>query len=74
LEQLKKTDTHLIFKKKSGRYAVKDAATKRWVNGDDKTAILTAEGLIQPPRPKAPEAGPTAETEPAAEAEAESEG
>jgi hypothetical protein len=74
LEQLKKTETHLIFKKKSGRYAVKDATTKRWVNGNDKTVILTAEGLVQPPRQKAPPTEPVAETEPAAEAEAEPEG
>jgi hypothetical protein len=38
--------------------------TKKWVNGDDKAAILLAEGLIEPPKQKAPE--------PAAEADAAS--
>jgi hypothetical protein len=62
MEQVKKTDTHRIYKKRSGRHAVKDMKTKRWVNGDDKAAILLAEGLIEPPKQKAPE--------PAAEADA----
>jgi hypothetical protein len=44
MEQLKKTDTHRIYKKRSGRHAVQDVKTKRWVNGDDKAAILLAEG------------------------------
>jgi hypothetical protein len=58
MEQLKTTDTHVIYKKKSGRHAVKDAKTKKWVNGDDKAAILLAEGLIEPPKTKAPEPEP----------------
>ncbi|WP_295543555.1 hypothetical protein [uncultured Thiohalocapsa sp.] len=55
MEQLKKTDTHRIYKKRSGRHAVKDMKTKQWVNGDDKAAILRAEGLVEPPKQKAPE-------------------
>jgi len=56
MEQLKKTDTHRIYKKRSGRHAVQDLKSKKWVNGDDKTAVLLAEGLIAPPKAKAPEA------------------
>ncbi|WP_295887485.1 hypothetical protein [uncultured Thiohalocapsa sp.] len=63
MEHVKKTDTHRIYKKRSGRHAVKDMKTKRWVNGDDKAAILLAEGLIEPPKQKAPEPEPTAEAE-----------
>ena len=53
---VKKTATHKIYKRKDGRYAVttvKGAA----VNGDDKAAVLLAEGLIQvsQPAPAAPE-------------------
>lgn len=70
MEQLKKLDNHLIFKKKSGRYAVKDCTTKKWINGDAKADILLAEGLIKHAAPKpaaAPEATPEA-TEATAEA------
>ncbi len=66
MEQVKKTDTHRIYKKRSGRHAVQDLKTKKWINGDDKTALLLAEGLIEPPKAKAPE--PAAE-EAAAETE-----
>jgi len=53
---VKKTASHKIYKRKDGRYAVtnlKGAA----VNGDDKAAVLLAEGLIQvsQPAPAAPE-------------------
>jgi hypothetical protein len=61
MEQVKKTATHRIYKKRSGRHAVQDSKTKRWVNGDDKAAILLAEGLIEPPKQKAPEPEPAAE-------------
>ena len=61
MEQLKKTDTHRIYKKRSGRHAVQDVKTKKWINGDDKTAILLTEGLIKQPEPKAPK--PEAEAE-----------
>ncbi len=64
MEQVKQTATHRIYKKRSGRHAVKDTKTKQWLNGDDKTAVLLAEGLIEPPKQKAPQA--EAEAEPAA--------
>ena len=69
MEQLKKSDNHLIFKKKSGRYAVKDCTTKKWINGDAKADILLAEGLITHAEPK-PAAAPE-ETPEQAEATAE---
>ncbi len=72
MEQVKTTGTHLIYKKKSGRYAVKDGSSKQWVNGDDKAAILLAEGLIKRPEPKAAPAESSSETASASEAEAES--
>jgi hypothetical protein len=74
VEQLKKLDNHLIFKKKSGRYAVKDCTTKKWINGDAKADILLAEGLIKHAEPKpaaAPEAPPEG-TETSAETAPES--
>ena len=65
---VKKTATHKIYKRKDGRYAVttvKGAA----VNGDDKAAVLLAEGLIQVSQP-AP-AAPEVEEAPAEDAPAE---
>lgn len=67
---VKKTATHKIYKRKDGRYAVttlKGAA----VNGDDKTAVLLAEGLIQLAQPAPAE--PEVEEAPAEEAAAEEE-
>jgi hypothetical protein len=61
MEQIKTTDSHRIYKKRSGRHAVQDTKSKRWVNGDDKAAVLLAEGLIEPPKQKAPEPAPEAE-------------
>jgi hypothetical protein len=69
MEQVKKTDTHRIYKKRSGRHAVQDIKSKRWVNGDDKASILLAEGLIEPPKQKAPEPEPAAEGAEGGEAE-----
>lgn len=69
MQQIKKTDEHLIFQKKSGRYAVKTKKTKQWINGEEKQAILVAEQLITLPEPKAAPAEP--EAEPEAEAAAE---
>jgi hypothetical protein len=61
MDQVKQTDTHRIYKKRSGRHAVQDIKTRKWVNGDDKAAILLAEGLIEPPKQKAPEPEPAEE-------------
>ena len=51
MEAVKKTDEYTIYKKKSGRYGVM-GSNKKWINGDDKTKILLAEGLIKTTAPK----------------------
>ncbi len=63
-----RTDEYTIFQKRSQRYAVQDAS-RAWVNGDAKVAILLAHKLIEAPAPKAPEPEAAAEAD-AAEAEA----
>ncbi|NBC48739.1 MAG: hypothetical protein GVY22_12250 [Gammaproteobacteria bacterium] len=68
MKKIKSTATHTIYEKRSGRHAVKDRR-KRWVLGDDKVAVLKAEGLMKTPEPKAKPAEP----EPTAEAESDAE-
>lgn len=73
MKLVKKTADYSIFQRGDERYAVK-GANKKAINGDDKVAILTAEGLVKAPAPKAPEPAPVEEAvaeEPVAEAEAE---
>jgi hypothetical protein len=74
MKLVKKTDEYSIFKRKDGRYAIKNAA-KKAVNGDEKTHILTAEGLITlaaaTPIEEAPAEEAPAEEAPAEEAPAE---
>jgi hypothetical protein len=60
MKKIKATAEHTIYEKRSGRYAVKDKQ-KHWVSGDDKVAVLSAEGLIKVPAPKAAEPEPEAE-------------
>lgn len=66
MNTVKKTAEYAIFKRKDGRFAVKNNRNKP-VNGDEKAEILSQEGLITLPKAKAPEA-------PAEEAEATTEG
>jgi len=68
MQAIKKTAEYRIYQKKSGRYAVKNRQTKRWVNGEEKQGILVAEALVTLPRPKAP-AAPEAPAEDSAGAE-----
>jgi len=70
MKKLKTTSDHTIYEKRSGRYAVKDKR-KRWVQGDDKVAILRTEGLLKTPEPKAEPAEPEAEAETAEGTETE---
>lgn len=73
MKVVKRSDEYTIFERRDGRHAVRNAQ-RQWVNGDDKTAILSAEGLIKAPPVKAPEpAGEEAapEGEQAADASAE---
>ncbi|WP_462322007.1 hypothetical protein [Halochromatium sp.] len=61
MKKLKTTSDHTIYQKRSGRYAVKDRR-KRWVQGDDKVAVLRTEGLLKTPEPKAAPAESEAES------------
>ena len=63
METVKETKDFKILKKRNGRYGVKSAAGK-WLNGEEKVKILSAEGLIKVSVPKKKE-------EPAEEAAAE---
>ena len=38
---VRRTDDHVVYQKRSNRYAVRNK-DKRWVNGDDKVRILLA--------------------------------
>jgi hypothetical protein len=62
----KKTAEYTILKRSDGRYAVKSSKNK-FVNGDDKVAILIAEGLRAAPAPKPVAVEEPAEGEPAAQ-------
>ena len=66
METVKKTKEHTILKKRSGRYGVQGTDGK-WINGDDKLAILSAAGLVTAPVKKAPAPEAEAAAEPAAE-------
>jgi len=74
MKLIKKTAEYRIYQRRDERYAVENADRKP-VNGDEKVAILLAEGLItapavKQPEPEAPEA---TEEEAAAEEGAEAE-
>ena len=65
MEKVKDSKDYTVFKKRSGRYAVKGADGK-WINGADKVKVLTSEDLIakmNPPKKKEEpqEAAPQAE-------------
>jgi hypothetical protein len=68
MEVVKKTDSHTIVKKRSGRYGVQ-TPTGGWLNGAEKAKILADEGLI---KLVAPAPAPVEEA-PADEAAAETE-
>ena len=68
METVKSTKDAKIFKKRNGRYAVKNSDGK-WVNGEEKVKILSAEGLIKVSIPKKVEEPPA--EEPAADAATE---
>ena len=70
MELVKKTDNYTIYKKKSGRHAVKNK-DKKYLAEKEKEEILLAEGLIKlSPRKKPAEETPAsaAEEAPAAAA------
>jgi hypothetical protein len=51
MEIVKKSEKFTILKKRSGRYAVR-GADRRWINGDDKLAVLAEAGLAKAPAKK----------------------
>ena len=55
MEVVKQTKEFTVFKKRNGRYGVKNA-TGKWVNADDKVKVLLGEGLIKVAEPKKEEA------------------
>ena len=54
MKVIAKTGEYTIYQKRSDRYAVQSAA-KKWINGDEKVAILREHKLIAAPAVKAPE-------------------
>ncbi|HMQ09768.1 MAG TPA: hypothetical protein PKC21_04380 [Oligoflexia bacterium] len=55
MNKVKKTKEYTVYKKRSGRFGVKNKQNQ-WVNGDDKVSILLKEKLIKLVEPKkAPE-------------------
>ena len=73
MKLVKKTAEFRIFKRRDGRFAVKDAKGQP-INAEEKVKILLAEGLVTAPEPKPveePVEEPAAEEAPAEEAPAE---
>jgi hypothetical protein len=60
METVKATKEFKIFKKRNGRYGVKNEKGQ-WINGEDKVKILSAEGLIKVSVPKKVEEPPAEE-------------
>lgn len=69
METVKATKEFKIFKKRNGRYSVKNDKGK-WINGEEKVKILSAEGLIKVSIPKKVEEPPAEEAPDEAAAEA----
>lgn len=75
MKTVKKTAEYTIFQRNDDRYAVRGEGRK-WINGEDKVAILKKEKLLKTPKakPKAKEEAPVeAEAENGAEGEAAAE-
>lgn len=51
METVKSSKDFKIFKKRNGRFAVKNDKGK-WINGEEKVKLLSAEGLIKVSLPK----------------------
>jgi len=67
MELVKKSGEYTIYKKRSGRFGVKNSKGK-WINGEDKVKVLLGEKLIKACLPKEK---PAEEAAPAEEAPAE---
>ncbi len=71
MKLVKKTAEYAIFERNDKRYAIQ-AKGRKWINGEEKVAILQAEGLLKKPEPKAepePEEAPAEELEATASTE-----
>ena len=51
MKVVKKTAEYTIFQRNDERYAVR-GSNRKWINGDDKVAILIKEDLRKAPEPK----------------------
>jgi hypothetical protein len=72
MKVVKKTDEYAILQRRDNRYAVVNK-DKRPINGEDKAKILSAEGLIKIPEPKAAPVEEAASADDAADAGTEAE-
>lgn len=54
MKTVKKTAEYTIFIRNDKRHAILSSANK-WINGEDKVAILQKEELLKAPAPKAAE-------------------
>ncbi len=52
MKVVQKNDEYVIFEKRSGRYAVKDLNTRKYLLAEEKIQKLTAAGLVKKPVPK----------------------
>jgi hypothetical protein len=50
-----RTDTYTIYKKRNQRFAVRKNATREWLHGGEKVAVLLAHNLVPAPTVRAPE-------------------
>jgi hypothetical protein len=57
MEVVKETKEYKIYKKRSGRFCVADSK-KKWINGEKKTEILVAAGLVKQMKKKEAPAEP----------------
>ena len=77
MELVKKSEKYSIYKKRSGRFAVKDRFGN-YLKGEEKAKLLASEGLIKLQAPAATPAEEAPQNEAAAEeaihAEAQAEG
>mgnify|MGYP000002876249 CR=1 FL=1 len=64
MEIVKKLKDHIIYKKRSGRYGVKNSRGQ-WINGEEKTKLLVSEGLVKVSEAKKVEEPVAEETTPA---------
>lgn len=72
MELVKEAGKMKIFKKRNGRYGVKNEKGQ-WLNGSDKIEVLSKEGLIQVSVKKAPPAEEPAPAEAVAAEDAQAE-